>query len=83
VGVLATWKVSRRVRVPLLGVGGVASADDALQYLVAGATLVGMGTAMLRDPRTPERVLRDLERWCAENGVSSISDVTGSLEMPS
>ncbi|HEX6599137.1 MAG TPA: dihydroorotate dehydrogenase [Gemmatimonadaceae bacterium] len=83
VGVLATWKVSRRVRVPLLGVGGIASADDALQYLVAGASLVGIGTAMLRDPRTPERVVRDLERWCERNGVSSIADVTGSLEMPS
>ena len=83
VGVLATWKVSRRVRVPLLGVGGVASGEDALQYLVAGASLVGIGTAMLRDPRTPERVVRELERWCAENGVASIADVTGSLEMPS
>jgi dihydroorotate dehydrogenase len=38
---------------------------------------------MLRDPRTPERVVRELERWCAENGVASIADVTGSLEMPS
>lgn len=80
VGVLATWKVSRRVRVPLLGIGGVGSADDALQYLVAGATLVGIGTAMLRDPRTPERVVRGLERWCTEHGVARISEVIGSLE---
>jgi len=80
VGVLATWKVSRRVRVPVLGIGGVSSADDALQYLVAGATLVGIGTAMLRDPRTPERVVRGLERWCAENGVRRITEVIGSLE---
>ena len=83
VGVLATWKVSRRVHVPLLGVGGVASADDALQYLVAGASLVGIGTAMLRDPRAPERVVRDLERWCVANGVRSLTEVIGSLEMPS
>jgi dihydroorotate dehydrogenase (NAD+) catalytic subunit len=81
VGVLATWKVSRRVRVPLLGIGGVGSAEDALQYLVAGATLVGIGTAMLRDPRTPERVVRDLERWCDANGVAAIGDVVGTLEM--
>jgi dihydroorotate dehydrogenase (NAD+) catalytic subunit len=82
VGVLATWKVSRRVRVPLLGIGGVASAGDALQYLMAGASLVGIGTAMLRDPRTPERVVRDLERWCTANGVRSVGEVIGSLEMP-
>lgn len=81
VGVLATWKVSRRVKVPILGVGGVGSANDALQYLVAGASLVGIGTAMLRDPRTPERVVHDLERWCSANGVTHISDVIGTLEM--
>lgn len=81
VGVLATWKVSRRVRVPLLGVGGVRSADDALQYLMAGASLVGIGTAMLRDPRAPERVVHDLERWCASNGVERLADIVGTLEM--
>jgi dihydroorotate dehydrogenase (NAD+) catalytic subunit len=83
VGVLATWKVRSRVRVPLLGIGGVRSADDALQYLLAGASLVGIGTAMLRDPRTPERVVRALDRWCAANGVRSIADIVGTLEMGS
>jgi dihydroorotate dehydrogenase (NAD+) catalytic subunit len=81
VGVLATWKVSRRVRVPLLGIGGVSSAEDALQYLVAGATLVGIGTAMLRDPRAPERVVAGLARWCAEHGVKRIGEVVGALEV--
>jgi dihydroorotate dehydrogenase (NAD+) catalytic subunit len=81
VGVLATWKVRQAVPVPLLGIGGVTSADDALQYLMAGATLVGMGTAMLRDPRAPERVVRGLERWCATHGVSRIADVVGTLQV--
>ncbi len=83
VGVLATWKVRRAVTVPLLGIGGVSSAEDALQYIVAGATLVGMGTAMLRDPRTPERVVRDLARWCERHGVARLSELVGSLEVPS
>jgi dihydroorotate dehydrogenase (NAD+) catalytic subunit len=81
VGVLATWKVSQRVRVPVLGIGGVSSGEDALQYLIAGASLVGIGTAMLRDPRTPERVVRDLERWCEEHRISRLADVVGTLEM--
>ena len=81
VGVLATWKVRRAVRVTLLGIGGVASAADALQYIVAGASLVGIGTAMLRDPRAPERVIRDLARWCKRNGVARLTDLTGSLEV--
>jgi dihydroorotate dehydrogenase (NAD+) catalytic subunit len=79
VGVLATWKVHRAVQVPLLGIGGVASAEDALQYLIAGASLVGIGTAMLRDPRAPERIVRDLDRWCAAHGVSALSELVGTL----
>jgi dihydroorotate dehydrogenase (NAD+) catalytic subunit len=82
VGVLATWKVRKAVRVPLLGIGGVTSAEDALQYLIAGASLVGIGTAMLRDPRSPERVVRGLARWCDANGVARISDVVGTLTVP-
>jgi dihydroorotate dehydrogenase (NAD+) catalytic subunit len=83
VGVLATWKVWKAVKVPLLGIGGVSSAEDALQYLIAGASLVGIGTAMLRDPRAPERVVKDLARWCDANGVARIGDVVGTVTMPS
>lgn len=82
VGVLATAKVRKAVAVPLVGVGGVASAEDALQYVIAGASLVGIGTAALRDPRLPERIVRDLERWCDRNRVRSIGEVVGSLEWP-
>lgn len=82
VGVLAAWKVSRAVRVPVIGLGGVRTADDALQYLVAGAWLVGMGTAALRDPRQPGRVVRGLARWCAARGVTDLTSIRGSLEWP-
>ena len=79
VGVLATWKVRRAVKLPLMGIGGVSTANDALQYLLAGATLVGMGTAMLRDPRAPERVVRDLAEWCDRHGVGSIEEIVGNV----
>lgn len=82
VGVLATWKVSRAVTVPVIGLGGVQSGSDAMQYVVAGATLVGVGTAALRDPRTPERIVRELREWCERHGVRSIGDVRGTLEWP-
>lgn len=82
VGVLATWKVSRAVSVPVVGLGGISSARDALQYLMAGATLVGVGTAALRDPRAPERIARGLESWCESEGVHSISEIVGSLQWP-
>ena len=82
-GVLATWRVRQAVSVPILGLGGVRSASDALQYLMAGATLVGIGTAAMQNPRLPERVVRDLGRWCERHGVRSIGEVVGSLEWPS
>lgn len=82
VGVLATWRVSRAVRVPILGIGGVRTAEDALQYLMAGASLVGVGTAALRDPRQPERIVRALDHWCARHGVRSVADLVGTLEWP-
>jgi dihydroorotate dehydrogenase (NAD+) catalytic subunit len=83
VGVLATWKVSRAVSVPIIGLGGVSRADHALQYIIAGATLVGVGTAGMVDPRAPERIVRDLEHWCAVRGVASLAALRGTLEWPS
>lgn len=82
VGVLATWRVARAVREPVIGVGGIASAEDIVQYLLAGATLVGVGTAALRDPRVPERLVHSLGTWCANHGVQTLADVIGRLEWP-
>jgi dihydroorotate dehydrogenase (NAD+) catalytic subunit len=83
VGVLATWKVRRALpTVPILGLGGVTSAEDALQYLLAGATLVGIGTAALADPRLPERIVAGLDAWCARHGVARITDLIGRVEWP-
>jgi dihydroorotate dehydrogenase (NAD+) catalytic subunit len=83
VGVLATWRVSRAVESPIIGVGGVASAEDALQYIIAGASLVGVGTAAMRDPRVLGRIVRDLDRWCERHRVTSISQLVGTLEWKS
>lgn len=82
VGVLATWKVSRAVQVPVIGLGGVSEHTDVIQYILAGASLVGVGTAALRDPRAPERIVRGLERWCLTHQVRSLSALRGLLEWP-
>jgi dihydroorotate dehydrogenase (NAD+) catalytic subunit len=62
VGVLATARVVERTGLPVIGIGGVRSADDVRQYLRVGASLVGIGTGALADPRLPQRIIRDLER---------------------
>lgn len=82
VGVLATHRVRRAVQVPVVGVGGIGSVEDALQYLIAGASLVAIGTAAMREPRLPNRIVADLQRWCEREGVASIGEIVGSLEWP-
>ena len=82
VGVLATWKVRRAVTLPIFGVGGVASGEDALQYILAGASLVGVGTAALKDPSAPERIVGELDTWCRRHQIDRLSDLSGSLEWP-
>lgn len=82
VGVLATWKVRKAVTLPILGLGGVSKGTDVVQYIVAGASLVGVGTAALRDPRAPSRIVSELETWCRKHGVHNIQELTGTLEWP-
>lgn len=82
VGVLATWKVWKATHAPIIGIGGVASANDLLQYVLAGASAVAIGTAAMRDPRVPERVVHDLEGWCRRSGVTQFSTLRGSLQWP-
>jgi dihydroorotate dehydrogenase (NAD+) catalytic subunit len=82
VGVLATWKVRQAVDLPIMGLGGVSTATDVVQYIVAGASLVGVGTAALRDPRAPARIVSELETWCRKHGVDNIQQLTGTLQWP-
>ena len=82
IGLLATSKVWRATKAPIIGVGGIASATDALQYLIAGASAFAIGTAAMRDPRLPRRMLREIASWCEVRGISSVSSLTGTLEWP-
>ena len=81
VGVLATWRVRQAVQVPILGAGGVQSAEDVLQFVLAGASAVAMGTAALADPKLPARIVRDLERWMEREGVGNIGELVGTLRV--
>jgi dihydroorotate dehydrogenase (NAD+) catalytic subunit len=80
IGILATRKVARAVRLPVMGIGGISKATDVVQYVIAGASLVAIGTAAMQEPRLPAKIVNDLEGWCRKNGVSSLSDLRGSLE---
>jgi dihydroorotate dehydrogenase (NAD+) catalytic subunit len=79
VGVLATYKVAKAVTLPVIGVGGISAATDIVQYVLAGASLVAVGTAAMQHPRLPEKLVTDLGRWCRDKGVTSLSELRGSL----
>jgi dihydroorotate dehydrogenase (NAD+) catalytic subunit len=79
VGVLATFKVSKAVKLPVIGIGGIGKVTDIIQYVIAGASLVAVGTSVMQKPRLAEKLVQGLERWCDDAGVKSLSDLCGSL----
>ncbi len=76
------WTVARNVRVPIMGVGGIRSLDDVMEFLVAGASAVQIGTANFFDPTVSTRLVDELHATCAEIGVKSVSEIVGTLQTP-
>jgi dihydroorotate dehydrogenase (NAD+) catalytic subunit len=74
VGVAMTWKVSRVVSIPVIGMGGIMTADDAIQYLLAGASAVQIGTGTFVDPGIPLKVLEGIEEYCTKEKISGIEE---------
>jgi dihydroorotate dehydrogenase (NAD+) catalytic subunit len=81
VAVHAVAKASARTSIPLIGVGGVTCAADAVQFFLAGASLVQVGTASFADPRAGERVVAGLEQWGAANGVGALEELIGAAQL--
>jgi dihydroorotate dehydrogenase (NAD+) catalytic subunit len=73
-------QAAQAARIPVIGIGGIASGEDAAEFLLAGATAVEVGTASFWDPRATERIARELERWLAGERVARASDLTGALK---
>ena len=79
VGVACVYRASRAVSIPVIGLGGIACADDALQYLLAGAAAVQVGTGTFVDPRAPIETLRGIASWMEASGVERVGDIRGLL----
>ncbi|MEZ5354573.1 MAG: dihydroorotate dehydrogenase [Bryobacteraceae bacterium] len=73
-------EASRAVRIPVVGLGGIASGEDAAEFLVAGASAVEVGTASFWDPSSVSRVARELDRFLTEQKIAQVSDLVGTLE---
>ena len=74
------WEASQAVSIPINGMGGVASWQDAAEMVLAGATSVSVGTASLYDPDLAARVVDGLEAWAVEQGVSDVNELIGAFE---
>ena len=82
IAVHITYQVAQAVTIPIIGAGGVTSAQDALEFLMAGASSVQVGTATFADPLAPLKVVEGLAAYVRENGLSSIRDVIGAALPP-
>jgi dihydroorotate dehydrogenase (NAD+) catalytic subunit len=78
IAVHITYQVAQAVTIPIIGAGGVTSANDALEFLLAGASAVQVGTATFADPTAPIRVIEGLAAYVRDNGLSSIREIIGA-----
>ncbi|WP_263381540.1 dihydroorotate dehydrogenase [Granulicella arctica] len=71
--------VANAVRIPIVGLGGITRPEDAVEFLLAGATAVEVGTATYADPRAVENIASGLRRWCADHGIAKVSSLTRGM----
>ena len=80
VAVRMVYQVANAVALPIIGMGGIANADDALEFIMAGATMVSVGTANFNDPLTTIKVVDGIRDYCAKNGVADINELIGCVK---
>lgn len=81
IAVRMVWEAAKAVKIPVIGMGGIATAEDAVEFLLAGATAVQVGTASYADPRATERLAGDLEQWCSRHHVQQVASLRGALDL--
>ena len=80
IAIRMVYEAARAVSLPILGMGGIMNAEDAVEFMIAGATAVQIGTASYADPRATERIAKGLESWCAAQHVAAVHTLTGTLQ---
>jgi dihydroorotate dehydrogenase (NAD+) catalytic subunit len=80
IAVRMVWEAARSVGIPVMGLGGITTPEDALEFLLAGATAVQVGTASFADPLAVERIAKGLEGWCQRHHVDRVADLIGTLD---
>lgn len=81
IAVRMVYEVSRRVCVPVIGMGGITSWQDAVEIMLAGACLVQVGTANFTDPYAPLKIIEGLDNYLDQNGISSVNEIVGKVQI--
>jgi dihydroorotate dehydrogenase (NAD+) catalytic subunit len=76
------WQVSQQVKIPIIGIGGIQSIDDVMEFLLAGATAVQVGTANFYNPSLANQLIRELPGALATLGANSVAEIVGTLQIP-
>lgn len=79
VAVYLTWQVARACTIPVIGTGGIATADDALEFLIAGARAIAVGTAVIDSPGAPTQIRHGLETYLEQHGLRTLNEIIGTL----
>ena len=79
IAVRMVWQVAKAVSIPVVGLGGITCGRDALEFIMAGASAVQVGTYNFVDPSTSERVVGEIEAWCERHGVADIAEIRGII----
>lgn len=79
IAVKLVWEAAKAVKIPIIGMGGIYSPEDALEFIIAGASAVAVGTASFTDPSTAIRVIEGMENWMAAKGIGSIAELKGTV----
>ncbi len=79
IAVRMVYEASCAVRIPVVGMGGIVTAEDAIEFLMAGAVAVEVGTQNFTDPLACPKIIAGIEKWCKAHNVENISDLTGTL----
>jgi dihydroorotate dehydrogenase (NAD+) catalytic subunit len=80
IAVKLVYEAARAVKIPVIGMGGITGPEEALEFLIAGASAVAVGTANFTDPRTPLLVADGIERYLKNHGIRRVSDLVGTLQ---
>ena len=81
IAVRMVYEAARSVHIPIIGMGGILTAEDAVEFMLAGATAVQVGTANYADPRATERIAKGMESWCKSHNVERVASLTGAVKV--